>query len=87
MKTEIIKELWNNHRTTALVEEFDGIWELMFFEHFKNAIIEAEYEWYKKLEKELESCTKFDDDHNVRVATYYYLRTVTNKIKELENEN
>ena len=89
MKKERIEDLWNNHRTTALVEEFDGIWELMFFEHFKNAIIEAEYEWYKKLEKKLQlimESTPFNPIVNINPLTDYF-DEIQNKIKELENEN
>ena len=79
MEKERIEELWNNHRTTALVEEFDGIWELMFFEHFKNAIVEAEYEWYKKLEKKLAS---FRGNAYYAICDFHI--EIQNKIKELE---
>lgn len=88
MKKEKIEELWNNHRTTALVEEFDGIWELMFFEHFKNAIIEAEYEWYKKLEKKLALILKnaMQGGNSSLVGVTGYRLEIQDKIKELENE-
>ena len=47
---------------------------------FTQAINQAELEWYKKLEKKLESIiykSDLDDYHN----------EIQNKIKELENEN
>ena len=83
MKKEKIEELWDNHRITALVEEFDEIWELMFFEHFKNAIIEAEYEWYKKLEKKLDKIAYLHYEDIPR-ETRLYLNEIQEKIKELE---
>ena len=85
MKKEKIEELWNNHRTTALVEDFDEIWELMFFEHFKNAIIEAEYEWYKKLEKKLDRIAYLHYEDIPRETRLYY-NEIKEKIKELEND-
>ena len=78
MKKEKIEELFETNSTWDTDQNF------MDFDEFVGAVrqIESELklEWYKKLEKKLESIIyKSDLD--------YYHSEIQNKIKELENEN
>ena len=71
MEKEKIEELYDIHTSEP---------NAMNLNDFAYAINQAELEWYKKLEKKLESIIyKSDLD--------YYHSEIQNKIKELENEN
>ena len=83
MTKKKIEELYRQH----LHRETDcyGTYVAMDILDFTQAINQAELEWYKELDKQLDDLTDYDSVRRILDAINRYQAEIQNKIKELEN--
>ena len=82
MGTNEIQELFDKH--TVELTYTDNTMRVMNEDAFTNAINQAELEWYKELDKQLDDLTDYDSVRRILDAINRYQAEIQNKIKELE---